>query len=444
MRALVRQFFVTLLLIFLLVEAKIYIEERTAGGQWIKRATYDYLQWVIALGNREPPRVTIVDISSVAADQKVKLGDKEIEITPRKAIYDLLSKIIDQCLNNNTKPPKAIGVDIDFSPSEGKLIGGEADLVFFQECLDLSQRTKVPIFLGIKRTQEQPSANWLYQKEFQSLAATVEVPEAIGGNEENKDSNITLMTHWLKSQESPETCPSMSAALAGLHESGDGEKWWLSWACEGFFKYQFGRKLSEDQFLVDWSSINTLTEKKVPVVEIEGKYSIPTDPERLADHIVLLGDMDMMHGDVCIVNGTKRPGVIVHACAAETLASGRLFKLTPNGRKALDLLFSVSILGALSAIRLFYNRTEPSQEVNTEWLHHTLTRATIVFIFVAGAILAWWARLVWDDFILVMLALMIHSPVEQAVTACFEKLPAEFTKLRGWWNKHALEPKQPS
>ena len=105
--------------------------------------------------------------------------------------------------------------------------------------------------------------------------------------------------------------------------------------------------------------------------------------------------------------------------------------------------FSLSILGAIIAICLLYYRAAPSQEVDVEWLHHTLTRAAVVFIFFAGAILVWCARLVWDDFVLVMLALMIHSPVERFVTACFRKLTAVLTRLREWWNKHILEPKEP-
>ena len=163
-RTMLGRVFITLLLIFLLVEAKIYVEERTAGGQWIKRATYDYLEWLITLGDRGQPRVTIVDISSVKANRKVKLDDKEVMITPRQEIYGLLVKIIEQC---KPKRPKAIGVDVDFSPTEGKLIDVENDLGFFQALCSISRKTaRCRSSWESSEPKSSPPKSGSYQEEF--------------------------------------------------------------------------------------------------------------------------------------------------------------------------------------------------------------------------------------------------------------------------------------
>jgi CHASE2 domain-containing sensor protein len=424
-----REFLVGASLVVLLVLAKTYFEEKTGLGQELKHEIYNLLQWKLATGSTGASVVTIVDITDVKGEATTVDGEMR-SVTPRQRILDLL-KMIDSC------GPRAIGVDVDFSPFNGKLIT-DKDEEFFRKCREF----RTPIFLGIKRTQERPPETWLYKKEFSDLAATIVVPRK---ELENEKDSITKMPFWLESRESEKSsrrwrCPSMSAALS--------DKSWEPSSipfCQWLWSREVKPRLRLAEFPVDWSAIEDLKNNSIAAASIA--QPVPWQiRRRLEKHIVFLGDITPQSAnDVFIVQEKLEPGVLLHACAAETLtsASGPLVELTDTGRFLLDVVVAAGlILGSILGICLFYSRVDPSREVNVDWLQRILTRSAIVVILIVGFFFVHRTRLLWDDFLFVALALVLHRPVERCLATCSGKVPAVLAAVMRWWNKRVLRPKQ--
>jgi len=427
-----RQFVTGAALVALLVSAKTYIEEKTGFGREVKHVIYNVLQWKLATGRAQAPIVTIVDISDIQGVPAIIEGKQEL-VTPRRPVFDLI-EVISRCA------PRSIGVDVDFSPVNGKLVT-EGDLKFFQDCLKLSERYSppIPIFLGIKRTEEGPPKAWLYSDEFKGLAATIVVPRK---ELENDNDSITKMPFWLQAAGSPDKCPSMAAALSGKFKDPSNEK------------SRFYRELTErnvgtgtvlSEFLVDWSAIEVLAKSSVPEKSIavyESEESIPEQMrEKFAGQIVFLGDITRTSvGDVFLVQEKLEPGVLVHACATQTLHDGALVELTTSGGIILDAALSVLILGAILWACLVYSRSEPGMEVDTHWLHRILTRSAIIAIVVVGYFFVRWTRFMWDDFAFVAVALGVHRPVERCLSSCVGGVVPLLSIIKKWWNKRILRP----
>lgn len=434
-----REFLVGASLVVFLVLAKGYFEEKTGLGQELKQEIYNLLQWKLATGSTGASIVTIVDITGLKG-KAMNVDSETRSVTPRERILDLL-KIIASC------GPRAIGIDVDFSPLSGELITQD-DEEFFRDCRRLRKKTSTPIFLGIKRTQEEPPVAWLYKAEFSDLAATIVVPHK--ELEKEKDS-ITKMPFWLQSEKSPRrACPSMSLALSGKSPESSSSNTLYERLCRTLYQKLCVRKvkpgLSLAEFFVDWSAIEDLKNNSIAATSIEGYKGRPVPQQigrRLEKHIILIGDIKQQSAnDVFIVREKFEPGVLLHACAAETLTSGPLVALKDAGRILLDVAIAGLILGSILGICLCYSRVDPSQEVNVDWLHRILTRSAIVVIFIVGFFFVHWTRLMWDDFLFVALALFVHRPVERCLATCSGKVPAVLAAVMRWWNKRVLRPKQ--
>jgi hypothetical protein len=143
----------------------------TKLGTGVERLTYDLLQGRLtsSFRARDLP-VVVVDIGNLT---RVDVGDLGPAVTPRAALIDIVTALAQQ-------NPKAIGIDIDFSPVDGAYV--ENDKIFFGVCDAIragsAAQPGVPIFLGIGRTQSQDPALWLPDAP-KSLAASITKPPDI-------------------------------------------------------------------------------------------------------------------------------------------------------------------------------------------------------------------------------------------------------------------------
>src|ERR1700738_1515253 len=114
-----RKWFVSSAIIVLLLVLK-SLFELTPCGQYIEDRAYEFLlAGFVAEGTKDSPSVLIVDISQIKPLPWERNGVKGESATPRPPIEDLIEVLSDPNLPTH---PKAIGVDIDFSPDNGQLI----------------------------------------------------------------------------------------------------------------------------------------------------------------------------------------------------------------------------------------------------------------------------------------------------------------------------------
>ncbi len=115
----------------------------------VRKATYEWLQSRLT-SSGEPP-VAVIDISNLRTEAVP--GAREVEATPRVKLIELIKALLSQ-------QPKAIGIDIDFSPESGHYIT-PSDPVFFEFCLQQRQkRNGIPIYLVcFERNPSRRNAN---------------------------------------------------------------------------------------------------------------------------------------------------------------------------------------------------------------------------------------------------------------------------------------------
>jgi hypothetical protein len=89
--------------------------------------------------------------------------------TPRKELAEIIEAIA-------VHKPRAIAVDIDFSPWEDGRPATPEDPVFFERMLDASKVHDVPIYLGVYRQRFKEAREWLGDEKFSGLAAGIAVP----------------------------------------------------------------------------------------------------------------------------------------------------------------------------------------------------------------------------------------------------------------------------
>src|ERR1041385_1099139 len=178
-----------LLFIALILAAKEAFEH-TEMGEQLELAGYVYLQHHLAA---DDVPVQILDISDLGVSE-IRSNGRVYRATSRDTLEKLIQAIADQ-------GPKAIGIDIDFSPdANGYLTPGDPE--FFQFCLD----SDVPILLGVYRTQVLQPEAWLVEPRFEPLGASIIVP-----NEDTRKLPLTIQT-------SPQFKPgrAMGAALGNV------------------------------------------------------------------------------------------------------------------------------------------------------------------------------------------------------------------------------------
>jgi CHASE2 domain-containing sensor protein len=388
--------------------------EQTRSGRWIELATYDFLQFRMAIS--EPSRdldVAVLDIS----------GENGLPVpgTDRPGIQTSTGNVEDlvRALAECNPAPLGIGIDIDYSPDKGdrELNAGIRRLLDF--CLETS-RGGIPVFVGIKRSLDQKPDRWLWEPQYEPLAANMLIPR----DEEN---GVRHMWLWFELEEIGTPSPSLSAALAGVYPKIESERVGgaplnLSWAIELFRTQKYNEKgvrIIAKEFLVDYAPVDQIRRTALNTARPD---MIKKNEDLFAGKLVLIGDSRFpSQNDTFIIPGRRDqvPGVVVHACATRTLKSSPVYELTTSGQLAIDAVFSGAVLG-LSLGANWFARKKVGREIDFERVHGIFTWVIVLGGLTAGVIFVHVTRVIWDDFLFVTAALLVHSRFEQLLHRSIE------------------------
>lgn len=367
--------------------------EHTAFGKQMELAGYNLLQ--LQLSHKDIP-ITVVDIS----DWKPAIANG-YEVTSREELQKLVEAIANQ-------KPRAIGIDIDFSPEDNDYVT-PFDPKFFEFCKTIRERMGVPVFLGIHRTQASPPERWLGSEDYKELAAAVAMPE-----KGNRRAPL-----WIKPEGSSEEGPTMSLALAHAFRNAEGplEHGPLTlphWMVEPVSEESFSSGGTAAEFLIDFSPLEDLQTPsntlRVPIPSI-----ISSQGELFRDKVILVGEATLNKtSDTFIAPGREEltPRIFQFACGVYTLIQGPLYELTGWGRVFIDVMLSGIVLIIVSSIRWYY-KDRSERKVATHKLQKVLTFVVGLAALICGVLFVRAHRVMWDDFILVVVALLLHSSVER-------------------------------
>ncbi|HEV7373964.1 MAG TPA: CHASE2 domain-containing protein [Pyrinomonadaceae bacterium] len=386
-----------LLVTVCLVLLKIYIEHLPIGHK-LELLAGELLQDQLSAVDEDKLPVVVVDISKMR-------GGKAGEATPRDQLKALTEAIA-------REHPRAIAIDIDFSPDgQGWIV--DDDDQFFDHCLWLKKMRGVPIFLGVHRTMAEPAYVWLGAEEYQGLAvALIAYPDT------------TRLPLWM--QVKGETrLPTLSTALAEAYRGGrlpEPPKL-IRWAIETRTErhadtdYSSGPQLIMANALVNYSKLEAIKLSTLPIISPE---SIAESGRLFKDKMVIIGDVDKATERYNVIGREETvPGVYLHACAAYTLVKEPLYELNQWVRIFLDFLISGLLIGSVAWFRYRHHQDHHSQEWRNRRAKFICWAVPIILL--VGLSMVRLLGILWLDFILVVFALLLHPGAE--------------TRLESFWKK---------
>ncbi len=411
-----RKWFVTAAIIVLVLVLK-SLFELTPWGQYLEDRAYELLlARFVAEGTKDSPGVLIVDIALIKPLPWERNGVKGKPATPRQPIQDLIEVLSDPTLATH---PKAIGVDIDFSPENGELIHPD-DVKFFEWCSNRMKDTKVPIVLGVKRTALRPE-EWLFDPKYHRLAGYIGVRTSDRWHDHWSD----RATYWIWAGNG-DPMRSMSAALAGLplNQLMMESKRWMTQPTSIIDFAPLHRIQEDDIVHVDYTPPRAITVDSTPpnstgINKVEFRAQIR---DRISKRIVLIGDApeeacDSERDPDCFtvtgVSGSIR-GVFLHGCAAIAIAGNKkINQLTLLGRLAIDSVLAVFVIVAVNVsiwLRRFFRL--PVGRFEEIWKDFIFTVFTLAVVLIAAV---WWTsrgKLLWTDFIIVCFVLFLQFIID--------------------------------
>jgi hypothetical protein len=427
---LLASFWLSLVIAFLLCAANWWVDERTDFGKRIDEMTYGTLQhYLSSSAARENSQIVVLDISAIPLVPAK--GFHEENITDRGSLLKII-----QLLANVDPRPLGIGLDVDFSP-DARGYADTADPGLFDSFLALEQSRSIPIRVGVHRSVDLGPGRWLRDPKYASLAACVVVPKP------EKGQSTRYMPEWIDVGYSAEVyegmterCPILGITLAQL--SALSTPRWPTWLLASTRQQTFqadpehGARLVSNEVLVDYSPLDFLTNARAIRLSDDGeKLELlqSNGDDAQTGNTVVDGNISRVVGNKLVFLGrTKnatdtfivpgRPempyaGVFLHACAAYTLLNGTLYTLAGPVRLLADLLLSLAIFGIVFWFRS-RNRSERYEPFFERHLPVLLAAAAAAIIILGETWLLPRTRLMWDDFILVILVLLVHSPIEHA------------------------------
>ncbi len=386
--------------------------EGTTFGKHLQVMGYDLLQTQLS---RKAVPITIVDISDLPQRDFVVNGEL-VKATPREPLEEMIQALADQ-------QPRAIGVDIDFSPENDDYILPK-DPDFFQFCQGVTDKTGVPVFLGIKRTIHKPAAEWLGEEAYHDLAAGILIPkdtrrmlslmtveeETAPRNRERRITTVQSMSTRLAEVWGQQADHSVQALFIKLH------------VIEKFSEKHLDYGVSPEDFLVDYGPLES-----IETINATNGEALRDSKRRdqISGKLVLIGDATLGKAtDTFAVPGREQqlyPGVFLHAAGAYTLIEAPLYEPTHAGRVLIDVLLSVVVLAAVVLVGLFYRSTR-AREKATHKLRGTLTLVTVVVAIIVGVVLVRVTRIMWDDFFLALALLVFHPTIEERVEGLWKRV----------------------
>lgn len=347
------------------------------------------LRQVIAAGRKSPPQVLVIDIGAIKPEPREQDGHVDL-ITPRAPVEKLI-----QTFSN--LGARSIGVDVDFSPDNGQFIDpGDPD--FFKRCLELSKKTRIPIFLGVGRTFNHPN-NWLGDDAYRRLAATIVIRRLIEHDQ---------VPHWVRVKEG-DRLRSMSASLAGVDINAAERSRW-DWAIRSTSLVTSPSGIEAKETTIDYSPLPWINAEILPVFSNFEEYTKVAD--KIKGRMVILGDRHPPERDIFNTSAGPQPGVYIHACSADTIATEPLYRLTHSGRFCVDLVLALAIFLFVQFSLLLRKLVKGSADHGENRLNVFFTGLVIAFVLLISFVFVDRTRLLWTDFLLVCAVLFIQLIVD--------------------------------
>lgn len=445
----VKDLFIGLVLAVFLISAKVAFEHHYGHG--ILLATYDFLQTRL-VGKSD--LVVVVDISDIETKQ-VKANRI---LTDRQRLLEIINFLARQ-----TPPPKAIGIDIDFSSNSGVMEKGSEfhdpnnDRALFERCLEL-KRSGIPVVLSVFSARRLDPRDWLGSAEFTEL---------VGNNQAFSYHNRESI---YSTQYELRAAPIMSFGGQLAKQSGSQPThapgiWERLGLIELFTQRDSAAMLANGTIehsktishLIDYSAIANIEAEQVVGITADGNVdatNLENNWGKIGGKIVILGASarDSNADPSFPVAGFWRrsfKGVFLHASSVYTLVESPIYSLTHRGQIWIDVILSLSVLFFVAAGRFWNLNSIPGRQL-TEGsaklvLEETklplrVTLGAILLAITVGVVFINLTRVIWIDFVLVIIALILHQLLERYMhiglhfvgriwftirSSLFEKLKAE-------------------
>jgi hypothetical protein len=227
------------------------------------------------------------------------------------------------------------------------------------------------------------------------------------------------MPYYLRIKPQGERVASLSSAVAALARAEAVQNLkkpprLLRWAVQRSSKFKETPLLEAELFLVDYGALEGFERY---AVRAAGRTALLANAQGLRGKAVLVGDGSLQHHDLHIVPNRRYPvpGVFIQASAAWTLMHAPIYELTPLGRITVDfVLASVIVCVTYWCSALFSRgRSELSEhnEDNEHKTEHQIERKVSWWVcgltFMVGVVLVHRTRVMWDDFLFVIVGLLV-------------------------------------
>lgn len=365
--------------------------KHTDLGHRLQDLSFEWMQSFVPEAAAATLPVAIVDSSDI---KRVSIPGRKEEFTSRESLNSVLSQLAKEA-------PSAIGFDLDFSPEEDGFIA-PGTFEFFESCSQSWQRTKVPVFLGVHRSESLGPAAWLGSDAYQHLAAGISRPAGLV-------TQMPLETHFRRGEK---PLPGLGRALALAHGTSPNRRplpWWLRWLTQSVQTIRPVEELENfvtTEFLVNFKALSALTNVIVQPADISSSSGL------LRNRMVLVGDATRgKSSDPARVPNEPEfvPGVFVHACAAYTLVNAPLYETRHWVLTLLNVALSMAGAVLVHALVERYGKQMP---VTTIPLSFFMALLLFLLLIVFACWLAAHYRVITLELLVVLGVLVIQCPVE--------------------------------
>jgi CHASE2 domain-containing sensor protein len=377
----------TIILILVLATLKAVGERLPFFQEWEHRTYKLLLHQITAAGTRVQPDIQVIDISTIEPEKWTQDG-RTNTATPRGPLKEMIAVLTDL-------RPRSVGVDVDFAQEKADWVHFD-DRSFFDWCLQRSAEKNVPILLGVYRSQTD-AYNWLGDDRYMRLAATIAAPAI----------DHSLGVKWISVKGGRASLPSIGAALAGIDpyfETGAASNW--TWAVRSTSMREIAKNLRSAESVIDFGPLQRISEDVLPALPPNALRLLE---DKIRNRMVILGDVKS--GDTFSVPGVSDsvPGVLIHACIANTLVNEPLYRLTFLGRIALDVFLALVVFALVKISR--WGLWSPKHRAGVDETTATLvfTSAAVVVVTAVSIWLVRYTRLLWTDFLFVCAVLFLHA-----------------------------------
>lgn len=392
------------LVTIILVIAKLLFEQQDIGKK-AEELTLGLQQRLLATVTPQPVAVTVVEIDE-AVPLRIVAGTME-PTTDRRKLLDLVDALAGL-------DPAAIGVDVIFGNPDGRL--DEEDSLFLEACLRLrnSAGEPIPVFVGIDRAIVLGSARWLGEERFGKLAASITVPHEIAQTSSMLE-RITLNRPGSDAISIDSLPRALATSVIGRERLESRAPWLL----ENRHDIR-ERQIDARTILVNLGAVPALRRSSLRPAQA---VALSRSEALVRDRVIILGRADGEGDRFDLPVGHQVPGLYVHAAATESFLRRPLYRLTHGGRIVVDLAVTLCLFSLLRGGERALARRLTTSTAH-EMLYWVMVFLLSVVVFIIGYYGSVVTAVLWTDYLVVILALLVHRPIEVFTHAGAARLAA--------------------